>query len=109
MFPKMDPSLTCCSLSTALASAAEYNSAIMNRSIESSLTVAEICSNVKRMGFGISQHVRLYGEEFEVVSDPFPEGDGIAVKAKTKKMPDVRIVHLPATLVQSLKGRRIAA
>ncbi len=89
--------------------AGAYNSAIMNRSMERSLTVAEICLNVKSMGFGVSQHVRLYGEEFEVVSDPFPEGDGIAVKAKTKKMPDVRTVHLPATLVQSIRGRRIAA
>jgi len=50
-----------------------------------SQSINEICANVKRLGFGVSQRVRLYGEEFEVMSDPFPEADGIAVHAKTKK------------------------
>jgi hypothetical protein len=32
------------------------------------------------------RRIRLYGEEFEVVSDPFPEADdGIAAHVRTKK------------------------
>jgi hypothetical protein len=33
------------------------------------------CGSVKRLGYGVSQSIRLYGEEFEVISDPFPESD----------------------------------
>ena len=71
-----------------------------------SQSINEICANVKRLGFGVSQRVRLYGEEFEVMSDPFPDADGIAVHAKTKKDTVTRILRLPATVLQSVNGRR---
>jgi len=45
--------------------------------------------------------IRLYGEEFEVVSDPFPEADGIAVQVTTKKDPSIRVLRIPATVLQS--------
>src|SRR4030095_402615 len=45
-----------------------------SRSIESpSPSILEMCANVKRMGYAASSRVRLYGEDFEVLSDPFPE------------------------------------
>jgi hypothetical protein len=52
-----------------------------------SLSAAAICANVKRLGYGVTQSIRLYGEEFEVISDPFPEAGGIAMSVKTKKRP----------------------
>jgi hypothetical protein len=48
-------------------------------------SIAEVCASVKRLGYGSQQSIRLYGEEFEVISDPFPEAGGIAVSVKTKK------------------------
>ena len=45
-----------------------------------------------------------YGEEFEVISDPFPEAGGIAVSVKTKKGDGVRVIQLPATVLQSVEG-----
>ena len=65
---------------------------------------AEVCAGVKRLGYGAKQTVRLYGEEFEVISDPFPEAGGIAVTARTKKNDSIRVVQLPATVLQSVKG-----
>jgi hypothetical protein len=41
-------------------------------------SVSEICARVKDLGYATSERNRLYGEEFEVVSDPFPEANGIA-------------------------------
>ena len=38
---------------------------------------SEMCAHVKRLGYSTSKHVRLYGEDFEVVSDPFAEADGV--------------------------------
>ena len=68
-------------------------------------SIAEICASVKRLGYGTHQRIRLYGEEFEVISDPFPEAGGIAVNVKTLKGTGTRVVQLPATVLQSVKGR----
>jgi len=53
--------------------------------------------------------VRLYGEDFEVLSDPSPEGGGIAVEAKAKKDSRVCVLRLPATVLQSVKGQVASA
>jgi hypothetical protein len=67
-------------------------------------SVTEICARVKRLGYEPSKRIRLYGEEFEVVSDPFPAGDGIAVDVKAKNNAGTRTVQLPATILQSVRG-----
>jgi hypothetical protein len=77
----------------------------MSTRFEHSISVAEICAGVKRLGYAPRARVRLYGEEFEVISDPFPDADGIALNVKTKKDASVRVVRLPATVLQSVKGR----
>jgi hypothetical protein len=92
-----------------------YNRRIMTRINTSSpapevsvstISVSQICADVKNLGYGVSGRIRLYGEEFEVISDPFPEADGIAVHVKTKKDSRVRVLQLPATVLQSVRGRR---
>jgi hypothetical protein len=72
-------------------------------------SITEVCENVKRLGYGASQSIRLYGEQFEVISDPFPESGGIAVSVKTKEGNGIRLLQLPATVLQSVKGRRLKA
>jgi hypothetical protein len=52
-------------------------------SIVESSSVLEICARIKHLGYAKSGRVRLYGEEFEVVSDPCqeqkkPKGSGPA-------------------------------
>jgi hypothetical protein len=71
-------------------------------------SIAEICASVKRLGYGVSQSIRLYGEDFEVISDPFPEAGGIAVSVKTKRGQAIRVVQLPATVLQSVQRRSAA-
>jgi hypothetical protein len=80
----------------------------MTSHLDVSPSIAEICASVKRLGYGISQSIRLYGEDFEVISDPFPEAGGIAVSVKTKKSDGIRVVQLPATVLQSVKGSNAA-
>ncbi|MGA7686686.1 MAG: hypothetical protein WCC32_07445 [Terriglobales bacterium] len=75
--------------------------------VESS-SISEVCARVKHLGYTTSGRVRLYGEEFEVVSEPFAEDNGIAVQVKSRKNPDVRVLRLPSTVVQSAKRRRVA-
>lgn len=84
--------------------AEDYNGNTMTSHNIESPSVSEICAQVKHLGYGVSGLIRLYGEEFEVLSDPFPENDGIAVRVKTKKTSNIRVLQLPATVLQSVKG-----
>jgi hypothetical protein len=68
-------------------------------------SVSEICDHVIHLGYAASGRIRVYGEEFEVVSDPFPEDDGIAVRVTTKKDSSIRVLRIPATVIQTAKGR----
>jgi len=68
-------------------------------------SMSEVCERVRDLGYAVSGKVRLYGEEFEVVSDPFPEADGIAVHVTTKKDSRIRVLQIPATVLQSVRGR----
>jgi hypothetical protein len=69
----------------------------------------EICTSVKKLGYAISAHIRLYGEEFEVLSDPFPESGGIALRVRARRDSRICVVQLPATVLQSVKGRVVKA
>jgi hypothetical protein len=82
-----------------------YNNVIMVLGNFDSPSLSEMCAHVKHLGYAAPGRIRLYGEEFEVVSDPFPEDDGIAVQVRTKRNSAVRILQLPATVIQSVKGR----
>ncbi|MFZ0293434.1 MAG: hypothetical protein WAL52_07490 [Candidatus Sulfotelmatobacter sp.] len=72
-------------------------------------SVSEMCAHIKHLGYAASGRIRLYGEEFEVISDPFPEDDGIAVQVKTRSNSTIRVLQLPATVVQSVRGRSMKA
>jgi hypothetical protein len=71
-------------------------------------SVSEICARVKHLGYATSERIRLYGEEFEVVSDPFPDENGIAVRVTTKQDSRIRVLRIPATVLQSAKWRRLS-
>jgi len=68
---------------------------------------SDICAHVKDLGYATSRRIRLYGEEFEVVSDPFPEAGGISVQVTTKKDSAIRVLQIPAAVLQSAKGQRL--
>lgn len=81
-----------------------YNGSIMTSNPENP-SMSEVCARVRHLGYAASGRVRLYGEEFEVVSDPFPEADGIAIRVTTKKDSKIRVLQIPATVLQSVRGR----
>lgn len=39
-----------------------------------------VCERLLENWHASERHVRLYGEEFHLVSDPVPDGDGFALK-----------------------------
>lgn len=63
-----------------------------------------VCARVKELGFERSRRVRLYGQEFQLLSDPFPDGEGVAVEAIATNEFHRRRLRLPMHLLRS--GRR---
>jgi hypothetical protein len=60
---------------------------------------SESCAKIKGLGFTVSKHIRMYGEQFEIVSEPFSEGDGVAVHATSGNNPRVRTLRLPTAIL----------
>jgi hypothetical protein len=71
----------------------------------SDLTTEEICAQVKQFGYAASQKIRIYGEEFEALSDPFPSADGIAMHVRSTRTSIIRVLHLPATITHRARHR----
>jgi hypothetical protein len=55
------------------------------------------------MGYSTGNHIHIYGEHFEVLSDPFPEGTAIAIRVKQMRDGGTRVLRLPVTVLQSRK------
>ena len=62
-------------------------------------TSSDSCVKIKNLGFTPSVHMKMYGERFEIVSDPFDEGGGIAVHATSENDPEVRTLRLPVGIL----------
>jgi hypothetical protein len=75
---------------------------------EGSTQTAEVLAQVKKFGYAPAQKIRIYGEEFEVLSDPFTNVDGIAIQVRSQRTAAVRVLQLPATIVQRKTGHKAA-
>jgi hypothetical protein len=63
------------------------------------------CAKIRDLGFKASTHIKMYGERFAIVSDPFDEGDCIVVQATSGSDPAVRTVRLPIAILVGLADR----
>ena len=54
---------------------------------------------IKELGYTLSGHAELYGEKFQIVSEPFPEGGGVAVRVVTATNPAIRTLRLPVAML----------
>jgi hypothetical protein len=63
---------------------------------------SDSCDKIRKLGFTASMHINMYGEHFEIVSDPFDDGDCVAVRVTSGDDPEIRTLHLP---IANLVGR----
>lgn len=70
--------------------------------------LSELCDRLKKLGYAESRRIRIYGQEFEVVSNPFPQGKGIAVHAVARRETQVRILQLPLPILQMVTKKKAA-
>lgn len=66
---------------------------------------SESCARIKDLGFTISKHIKMYGERFEIVSEPCSDGDCIAVRAISGGDPTIRTLRLPTAILVGLAER----
>jgi hypothetical protein len=66
---------------------------------------SDSCAKIRDLGFAASKRVKMYGERFEIVSDPFDEGGCIAVRATSGSNPEIRILRLPSAILIGLADR----
>ena len=67
------------------------------------LPTAEVCSQIKQFGYAASKRIRIYGEDFEVLSDPFASDGGIAIHVRSKRTSQTRLLQLPATIIHRVR------
>jgi len=69
-----------------------------------------LCERLKRMGFAQENQLKLYGEVFDLVSDPIVvEDDLVLVDAIERKSGALRRVRIPLPIVNMAAGGRAAA
>jgi hypothetical protein len=61
--------------------------------------VLKICESLKNLGYARSNHIRLYGEQFELVSDTFPYETGIAVEVVQRDGKNPPTIKLPLSIL----------
>ena len=69
-----------------------------------------LCAAIKHLGYAQNNQVRLYGEVFDLVSDPVSVGENfVFVDALERKSGHIRRIRIPLTIVQLAKQDRRAA
>jgi hypothetical protein len=73
---------------------------------QQSIELSEVCVQLQKMGYAESKRIRIYGQDFEAVSNPFPNGDGIAIRAFSKRETQERTLQLPLPVVQMVTRQK---
>src|SRR5438132_13550457 len=54
---------------------------------------ARLCEKLKALGYADRNRIRIYGEEFDLLSNPISDEHGVSIEAKSRNLlaaPDVR-------------------
>jgi Fe2+ transport system protein FeoA len=62
-----------------------------------------VCERLRKFGFAENRHIRLYGEDLDLVSNPVPRGNGFAVEAVNRRTGNSQLVGIPLSLISILK------
>jgi hypothetical protein len=60
------------------------------------------CARIMDLGYIAGKRMNLYGEHLEIVSDPFADGDCVAVRAISGNDPTIRTIQLPVSILVCL-------
>ena len=64
--------------------------------------LSKTCKRIKDLGYSAGKRVNLYGEYFGIVSDPFIDGDWVAVRVISENDPTIQTIRLPVSILLGL-------
>jgi hypothetical protein len=62
-----------------------------------------LCGRLQRLGYSPGRCLKLYGEEFELVSEPSPDGNGYGIDGIARKSGAVRHLRIPLSTTQIIE------
>lgn len=62
-----------------------------------------LCKKLQRLGYAPQRRIRLYGEEFDLVSIPTPDGSGYAIDGISRKSGSLRHLRIPLSVVHTVE------
>jgi hypothetical protein len=80
-------------------------SALTDETQASGRSAAESCARIRDLGFIASRQIKIYGERFELVSDPFEDGECTAIQVVSENDRTIRTLRLPAAILVGLSDR----
>jgi len=60
------------------------------------------CERLMELGYVAGKRVKLYGEHFEIASDPFIDGNWVAVRVIREDDPTIQTIRLPLSILLGL-------
>jgi hypothetical protein len=66
-----------------------------------------IVEGLRKLGYASERSIRLYGDEFHLVSDPVPDGDGFAIEGIEHSSGRSRSVRIPLSLLNMLRRQPV--
>ncbi len=64
----------------------------------------EICERLKALGYAHGKSIRVYGEEFDLISNPSADINGFAIEAISRKSGYARRLGIPLSILQMISN-----
>jgi len=64
---------------------------------------ARLCEQLKAVGYADRNRIRIYGEEFDLLSNPISDEHGVSIEAKSRKSGAARRLRIPLSLVNMVR------
>lgn len=62
----------------------------------------EVCERLKALGYAHRNRIKIYGEEFDLTSNPIADGNGFAIEAISRKSGNARMLRIPLSILQMI-------
>lgn len=62
----------------------------------------EVCERLKALGYAHRKRIKIYGEEFDLTSNPIGDGNGFAIEAISRKSGTARMLRIPLSILQMI-------
>jgi hypothetical protein len=63
----------------------------------------ELCERLKALGYAHRKRIKLYGEEFDLTSNPIADGNGFAIQAISRKSGYARMLPIPLSILRMIR------